>query len=168
MFPFHSLSFSLPHYDSKLHIVVFIIILCLICIVLNRFFLKLFHFMFQKGHITLRYKPTRLIFLPLVIITFFYNHFKFFPRTLIWRQREKYSNEQFTYNFLSVSLFFSFLFFVYGLFWSFSFSKSAAFFFALLSFFSSFLFSFFLFASPSLLKCCILFPILSSAVSLIV
>ena len=37
------------------------------------------------------YKPTRLILLPLVIITFFYYHFKsfkFFPRTL-WRKREK-------------------------------------------------------------------------------
>ena len=83
----------------------------------------------------------------------------------------KYSNEQFTYCLLSVSLFFflfsSFLCFVVGLFWFSSLSQSVAFYFVLLSFFS-FLFFFFLFVSPELLKCCILFPIFSSAISLIV
>ena len=59
------------------------------------------------------------------------------------RQREQYSNEQFTYSLWSVSLLFSsFPFFVVGLFWFSSFSQSVAFFFVLFLYLSIFLLSF--------------------------
>ena len=64
MFPPHSLSFSPPHYDTKLHIAAIVIILN--------------YFQFYL----LEYKPSRFILLPTCINTNFFlyhNHCNFFP-----------------------------------------------------------------------------------------
>ena len=151
MFPSYSLSFSLPHYDSKLHIVVIVIFLCL---GLNRFF---FFNYFQFYLLERPNNINMLFYFRLVIITHFFfhnhNHLNLFHEPKYDRE-----NEQFAYSLLSVSLFFSFFPSVFRC-W-----------FVLVFFFSPSLLHFFLvlFVSRSSLKCCILFPILSSAVSLIV